>query len=526
MKRKNRSLVAVSGTLVAGALMLAGCSAVSTTGSATAGAAGVPTAQTVLAANENATTVNDDEWSTGTVTAIALEGSSASSDGDGVTIDGNTVTITAAGTYELGGSLDGQVVVDAPEDAVVALVLNGVNISSSSSAAISVVEADDVVVSLSGDNALSDTSSYAEDADVNAALYSTADLTITGDGSLAVTGNGNDGITSTDDLVILSGTITVDAVDDGLRGKDSLTVEGGTIEVTAGGDGLKSDNEDDDARGYIDVEGGTIAVTAGDDAMQAQTDLVITGGTIEAAAEDDALTSETVLVIEGGEVTVTKSYEGIESATMALSGGTIDVTSSDDGINGSGNATSSGDQAGGMQGGGGMQDTGEMIYVTGGTVTVNAGGDGLDSNGSAVVSGGTLTVWGPTANDNGALDVNGSLTVTGGTVLAVGSSGMAVAPDADSSQHWISSSLDRAYAAGAAVRVTAADGTVVAEFDSVKSFQSVVFSSADIVNGAEYTVTVDGTDVATVTADTAAAGGGGGGGGGGMGGGPGSGPGR
>ena len=93
-----------------------------------------------------------------------------------------------------------------------------------------------MVISLEGDSFLSDTASYAEDADVNATLFSEADLTITGEGSLTVVGNGNDGITSEDDLVILSGTLTVDAVDDGVRGKDSLTIEGGALDVTAGGD--------------------------------------------------------------------------------------------------------------------------------------------------------------------------------------------------------------------------------------------------------------------------------------------------
>ena len=78
-------------------------------------------------------------------------------------------------------------------------------ISSASSAAVSVVSADDVVISLEGDSFLSDTASYAEDADVNATLFSEADLTITGEGSLTVVGNGNDGIESSVGVFIDAG---------------------------------------------------------------------------------------------------------------------------------------------------------------------------------------------------------------------------------------------------------------------------------------------------------------------------------
>src|SRR5690606_28538645 len=101
----------------------------------------------------------------------------------------------------------------------------------------------------------------------NAALYSTADLTITGTGALEVHGNANDGITSKDGLVIESGTITVDAVDDAVRGKDYVVVSGGTLDLTAGGDGIKSDNDEDAALGYVYVADGDVTVTAGDDGI-------------------------------------------------------------------------------------------------------------------------------------------------------------------------------------------------------------------------------------------------------------------
>ena len=58
-------------------------------------------------------------------------------------------------------------------------------------------------------------------------------------------------------MVIDSGGITVVAVDDGIRGKDYVVINDGALEITAGGDGIKSDNEEDEARGFISISAGT-----------------------------------------------------------------------------------------------------------------------------------------------------------------------------------------------------------------------------------------------------------------------------
>ncbi|MDP3208817.1 MAG: carbohydrate-binding domain-containing protein, partial [Rhodoglobus sp.] len=139
MKNSKFTLTAVASSLFIGGLLLAGCSAtVATTTSAPDSAAVVAldtgvVATEVLAANANSTTVNDDEWTSDGSVAITLEGSTASADGEGVVVDGATVTITAVGTYVLTGQLTGQVVVDTAEEGVVALVLDGAQITSSTS---------------------------------------------------------------------------------------------------------------------------------------------------------------------------------------------------------------------------------------------------------------------------------------------------------------------------------------------------------------------------------------------------------
>lgn len=451
--------------IVAAGLLFAGCTAtgassptVQTTTTATTGGADATTATTggtgtsnsadfdlapwaVLEDNADYTTVNTDEWSEADAVAVELTGTGVAGTVEGVTASGSTVTITQAGVYRLSGTLAGQVRVEAPEDALVVLILDGVAITNTAGAAIEVASADDVAIHLASGstNSVSDAATYADDATANAAIFAETDLSISGDGALTVKGNGNDGITSKDDLVILGGTITVDATDDALRGKDALVVEGGTLTLNAAaGDGMKSDGDDGEAsadidwtKGYIYVTGGTIAVTAGDDGLQAFTDTIIAGGQVTASVADDGVKAEVIVSIglaaadadpaSAPEVTVAASTEGIEAANVGISAGTVDVTASDDGINASGNAELQALINGTEYVEGDREaDTGERLEITGGTVTVKADFDGLDSNGSVTITGGTVTITSAARGGDGPIDANGAVTVADGIVTANG----------------------------------------------------------------------------------------------------------
>ena len=80
---------------------------------------------------------------------IRLEGASATANSDSVKISGTTVTITEEATYILSGTLDdGMIIVNADDKAKLQLVFNGVNINSKNSAALYVLSADKVFVTL------------------------------------------------------------------------------------------------------------------------------------------------------------------------------------------------------------------------------------------------------------------------------------------------------------------------------------------------------------------------------------------
>ncbi len=421
------------------------------------------------AAAENSSDHGDAEdyvWDSSTSVKIALNGSSASADGQGVTADGSKVTITSAGTYDISGSLaDGQIIVNSEGDGIVRLVLNRVDISSSTGSPIYVMSADEVMIVLADDtkNTLSDASSYvvgdAEEDAPNAAIFSMADLTIYGNGSLTVNGNYNDGIASKDGLIIAGGTIAVNAADDGIRGKDYIVVQDGTITVNVQGDGLKSDNAVDAAKGYILIEGGAINVTSGNDAIDAETDvliaggeivviagggsdgriaesasakgilaaaainidggtitinsaddaihsngnLVINGGTFILSTGDDAMHADSTLQVNGGQITILDSFEGLESAIITINGGEIHISSSDDGLN-----VASGNDGSGMSFGPGR----------GGRPGGGPGQDTFAASGDYYlkINGGYVYV----DADGDGIDVNGYIEMTDGVVIVNG----------------------------------------------------------------------------------------------------------
>ena len=256
----------------------------------------------------------DLSWDTSSETAIDLSNPTAT---DGVTVEDGTLTITKAGTYKLSGEYQGQIKVETADSDAVRLVLDNANITNSSGAALNVVNADEVILySASGTtNTISDGADYTatgED-DPDAVVYSKADLTIAGEGTLKVNGNHEDGIHTSDGLVIASGTLEVNAANTGIKGKDYVDILGGTINVTAQQDGIKSTNDTDEGKGWTRLSNGTVTVNAGDDGFKASR----------------------VVEISGGSLTVEQSDEGIEAQYINVSGGDVNVTSADDGMNAS-----------------------------------------------------------------------------------------------------------------------------------------------------------------------------------------------
>lgn len=265
----NRKLIT---TLIALALSINLSTGISTTVKAASTASYEPIAlESVLSPDEAQTNINLSDDNT-TIT------------GSGATVDNNILTITSAGTYNITGNLtDGQILVNTEDTEQVRILLNGVNISSSTSSAI-YIQKGDTVLTLANktENIISDATNYVYEDETSdepdAAIFSKGDVVINGTGSLIVKGNYNTGIRTKDNLTIESGNITITSEDDGIKGKDSVTILGGNINITSGADGIKSTNDTDETKGYIYIEGGTFNINSQNDAIEAESTLTINDG--------------------------------------------------------------------------------------------------------------------------------------------------------------------------------------------------------------------------------------------------------
>ena len=213
---------------------------------------------------------------------IELNENTATSNSDDVSIDGTTVTIKNEGTYIVSGDLEnGKIIVDSEKTDKLQIVLNGANISCANSAPIYVKQADKVFVTLANEttNTLTSTGEYETSEDnVDATIFSKDDLTLNGTGTLTVKSESGHGIVSKDDLVVTSGTYSINAASHGLSANDSIRIADGKFNITSGKDGLHSENTDDTKLGYIYVADGEFNITAGYDALDASSAIQADGG--------------------------------------------------------------------------------------------------------------------------------------------------------------------------------------------------------------------------------------------------------
>ena len=83
--------------------------------------------------------------------------------------------------------------------------------------------------------------------------------------------------------------------------------------------------------------------------------------------------------------------------------------------------------------------------------------------------------------------------MNGGTLIALGSSGMAMAPSSNSKQNSVMLNVDASLAAGKAIYLEDADGKFVIGAVPTRTIQSIVISSSDIKKNAVYQIMTNGT---------------------------------
>ena len=343
---------------------------------------------------------------------IKLNGKSASCNSDAVKTSGSKVTITDEGTYIISGTLqDGMIVVDADKSDKVQIVLDGANISHSTSAALYVLKADKVFITTAAksENTLSNGGAYKaiDENNIDSVIYSKEDLTLNGEGSLAVNAEAGHGIVSKDSLVLASGEYNITAENHGISGKDDVSVADGSYKIVSGKDGIHAENADDGSLGFVYILNGTFDIISEGDGISGTafgqvengSFKIQTGGGSESAevktgqdsrnhkpgmgdahspeqwgdradTPPDAPPDTTENTTGDSGSTDTASIKGIKAdGNLYLDGGEFEIDSEDDSLHSNNN-----------------------IIITKGNYKLASGDDGIHAGSDASISGGTIDI--------------------------------------------------------------------------------------------------------------------------------------
>lgn len=440
-----------------------------------------------------------------------------------VTVSGNDVTVNNTGTeyivYELQGTTnDGYLKMYGTVRQ--ALLMNNVNISNKSGAAINIQNRKRTFVMVEGTNTLSDGSSYTETPaaeDEKAAFFSEGQLIFSGSGSLSVTASGKSGITSDDYIRVMNNPQINSSSSAGhaLRGQKSIQIDAGTINAQTSADMKKGFSSDS----LVVFNGGT-------------TEIAVTGGTAYDSEDADYTSSagikaDKLFYMNDGSLTITNSGAGGKGINVGSSdttndckayftGGTIDITCS-------GAYYTTGESgAKGIKVGKKFSSssyTGDM-YVSGGVITVrsigsnssrDSGNEAVESKGVLDVSGGELFAY-STSDDainsaddftitdgyvcgistgNDGLDANGNFYVKGGVVMAASAGSPEVGIDVNSEGG------KKLYVSGGVLFVTGG-------LESGASLTQSCYKASSFTKGVWYSLTVGSKTYAFKTHSTAA----------------------
>lgn len=373
------------------------------------------------------------------VTNIELNGNQATVNGSGAVMKENNLVIQSSGVYEIAGELtNGRIMIDSSDTNEVTIRLNGVRISNQNGAAFVEKSSAGVVLLLA-----EETTNYFE--------------------------NTNSSQADTNDEDINEENLESQG---GILCKNNLTIEGtGDLEVySKTGDGIKS-------KGVLSVVTGSIKVESLEHGLTGNDWMQILGGTIEISCEKDGLHSKETIEFANADLNIKASNEGIEAKKIWIKSGNIILNAKDDGLNAAADSQSNSDC--------------EIVF-DGGTIAIYADGDGIDSNGSVEMNGGTVYVYGPTTNGNGALDYGIEFTMNGGTMVAMGSSGMMQSISDTSKQYGITQVFgegEDSIQKGDIIKIQDGNETIL-EIVAQKETAAIVLSTPELEDGKEYVIVV------------------------------------
>ena len=344
---------------------------------------------------------NNPNYDAASAVKITLSGSSAKATSKSVKISGSTVKITEAATYIISGTLDnGMLVVDAPKDAKVQIVLGGASITSKTYAPLLLLQADKVFVTLASgtENTLTAGDSFTaiDDIDIDGTVFAKTDLTFNGSGSLTVTSPGGHGIVCKDDLVFTGGNFAISSAAHAIDANDSVRISDAVITADAGKDGIHAENSEDTSLGYVYISGGLFKMEAEGDGISTGSSLQITGGTFDITAGGGSQNGDKQN--SGGYGDFGGGFPGGGMRPQRPRGSYNTTTTAAD--------TTDSTSMKGLK-------AGTELNISGGAFNINSADDGVHSNGSLTLENGNLTI----ATGDDGFHAESNLEITGGAVL-------------------------------------------------------------------------------------------------------------
>ncbi|MGM9551386.1 MAG: carbohydrate-binding domain-containing protein [Clostridia bacterium] len=388
---------------------------------------------------------------------IHLLGDSIDATGvENVTVDGRVLTIEAAGSYIIEGTLaDGEIVVSESlgKKDEVEITLDNVTVTNTATAPfngangkITIVMTDNSVNTFTY-GGTKKYSGYTSTDAPKGAFYSKRDLTISGAGILSVTDNYKNALVSGSDLEVKKdASLTVTAVNNAIKGDNGVkfSKKTGTVTVySSEGDCIKTDAVDSDTgfmeqdKGCVEIGGGTFSLTAlRGDGIQAENYIEISGGTLNINSGAEGLKANEVnvpLSLDDAPLTDDDGSPILGNGKINISGGTVIIVSGEDGVKATEDITISGGNititAEGAEGYDGIQvgeteetvtgNVTEKTIIVPGTITVSGGNinilnvsdDAITSNHNIVITEGTVS--GKSSSD--FLKAYNSIDISGGT---------------------------------------------------------------------------------------------------------------
>ena len=470
-----------------------------------------------------------------TEVAIDLSNPTAKSEnGVTVTVNGGHITANHSSTknvcYVVSGTTEnGSFTVVG--DKKYAVKLNGVSITNPDSAALNLLSGKRAFIVLANGTTNTLTDGTSSKNDHKGALYCKGKLLFNGSGSLAVTGNYNNGIHSADYIVFRTGNnvYVKSTANHGIKANDGVFINGGIINVEVSAAAAKGinceshimvnggrttvittgngtyDTNDKEAKGSAGIKAdSTFTMYAGEvrlkstgsggKGLNVDMDADINGGSLYVITEGGQFKSNNDtsspkgikvdgnLTVNGGTVMVrTKGYngEGIETkGVLTVTDGNILVSAYDDAIN-----------------------SAKDMYIKGGSITaVGTNNDGLDANGNMYIQGGTVVAFGAGGAETG-IDTGEQykLYITGGNIFGIGGR---IDANIGSTSQGIASTTGSVQA-NSTVTITSGQTTLATFTMPPYSYSSgtIMVSAPDMKSGSSYTLNLGSSSV-SVTAST------------------------